>query len=238
MKAVRLSVLRTGRLCTQETFLVLISVRGWINPRAIVRPEGLCQSKKPMAPLGIKPATFRLVAQCLDQLCHRLPHLPKVLSVISSFRLWNTTILIPEDVSNVKWPFKDLPFCLIFQWLLLDKYKTVIPMSGRAFMLTGLAGLKQLTRMLCHSRNSAQTHTYKRKPGPKVVKCKNLESFVNMCSVWTRLLKDSRCSGQWQIIHVNHMRLINMVNKHDLWLFSTDCYKRPQCAVTFAGSWW
>jgi hypothetical protein len=43
-----------------------ISVRGWVDPRAIVWPEGMCQWINPMTLLGIDPATFWFVAQYLN----------------------------------------------------------------------------------------------------------------------------------------------------------------------------
>ena len=43
-----------------------------MSPRAKVRPEGTGQWKIPKKPSGIETATFRLIAQRLNQLRHRV----------------------------------------------------------------------------------------------------------------------------------------------------------------------
>jgi hypothetical protein len=66
MKVVRSSASHTGRLYTQEMFLVLIFNRGCVDLRAMERSEGNMSLKNPVTPPGIHTGIFRLVARRLN----------------------------------------------------------------------------------------------------------------------------------------------------------------------------
>jgi hypothetical protein len=72
-KVVTLSVLRTGHLFPSRNIASTHFCYRLSRPRVIQLPKVLCQWKIKITPSGIEPATFRLVAQCLDQMRHRVP---------------------------------------------------------------------------------------------------------------------------------------------------------------------
>jgi hypothetical protein len=82
--AVRLSTSGAGRPLPLGIFLVLISLRGLVDPMVIVRLEGLGQLKNPMTSSEIEHTTFRLPAQSLNQLRYRVP--PSAPTIMSCLR--------------------------------------------------------------------------------------------------------------------------------------------------------
>ena len=67
----RLSALHTGRLYPQEILLVLISVRGWVDPRATVWSEEFYVNEKSTDTSWDR--TFQFVAQHLNHCATAVP---------------------------------------------------------------------------------------------------------------------------------------------------------------------
>jgi hypothetical protein len=97
--ALRMSSLRAGRPLPPGRFLVLISVRSWVDPGL----EGLDQLKNPMT-WGIEPATF--------QACSVVPHIS---SSYLHIRSWTETLQASRwawlrQMPSIWVPTKVMPF--------------------------------------------------------------------------------------------------------------------------------
>jgi hypothetical protein len=91
----------------QGRSLALFSVRIWVDPRTIVWLEGLGQQKIPMAPSGVEPTTFQLVAQCLNQLCYCVP-------LYHNYTTWKMF----TKTRNLWWRLKEVATFLFWRWYL------------------------------------------------------------------------------------------------------------------------
>jgi hypothetical protein len=80
----KLPALLSGHPLLPEILLILISVRKSVDPRATMRLEKWGQLKNAMTSSRIKPVTFKLVAQYLNQLGY--PNMMGVMSVTLATR--------------------------------------------------------------------------------------------------------------------------------------------------------
>jgi hypothetical protein len=73
-----------------------------------VRLEGLVQLKNSMASSGIEPATFQLVAECLNKLRYRVPPFSQYRSIISLNGI--DRLISVMDIQRISYEVKKLIF--------------------------------------------------------------------------------------------------------------------------------
>jgi len=107
---VSLSALRTGRFYPQEILLVLISVRGWVDPRDIVRSEGFYVNEKSTDTSWDRASDLLILAQHLNHCATAVPLILTYLlrfwkpyAVIYRLALPKMGIVVPETCSANVW---------------------------------------------------------------------------------------------------------------------------------------
>jgi hypothetical protein len=107
-------------------------LEGESTPGSLVRPEGLYQWKIAVTPSEIEPATFRLVAQCLNRLRHRVPqthqvHDSKKIKQVLAIIL--TTFL---QICHMKW-YECITYKLTIQGIKVTDVSPVLMVKSSVF---------------------------------------------------------------------------------------------------------
>jgi hypothetical protein len=139
--AMRLSALRASRPLPPGRFLGLISVRGWVVLRSILRLEVLGQLRSPVTSSGIEPTTSRLVV------VPQLTTLPRTQSFSIYLRLYychcwvavlwlargNSQRLLPLCCNQFRLGCRVAWMLLALSWLLYSLY------DGKMFKLLSMS---------------------------------------------------------------------------------------------------
>jgi hypothetical protein len=180
MKVVKMSALRTGCLypLPQKISLLLISVRGWVH-----MPGRIISMKNSNTSSGIEPATFRFIAQDLNQLRHQVSRFSEQAAIISEKSmgnscLWRRRGVLPWSENITYYSVTYIDFRIQKHWKckahgpsyinmeVLKFWISVILLEPSLKNLVSFFGIVIQLRLLikfhiyCHSEHNSQSAVY------------------------------------------------------------------------------